>query len=902
MPRISVIVPVYNVEEYLERCLTSIVKQTYKDLEIICINDGSTDNSLEILKAFAQKDVRIIIIDQPNQGLSSARNIGISRATGEYISFIDSDDYIDENTYTTITNQLSNDIDMVSFGTTIFGEAFTEKRRGDEKYYRIKFSGVQKAKLSNMLKTNVAVWNKLFKTNIIRKYNILFPEKRHYEDFDFYCKYYACCSKILYIKDKLYNYYRRPDSIMGKTFKQNSNKVLDHLLVFNDIFEFYKKNNLINRKALENIFLYCFDFAIYFGNDIISIITNARECLNATNLKYQNKRINAILNSKIQKAIDKRTIWQKIFLLKNEKNHKLLSLFGIKFRIPRKNKNYEKPKVLVHVHLYYLDQINYIIKKLSNITNCNWDLYITHCNAPTKLLNKIQQFKPDTIFLNVSNKGYDIYPFLQILKLVNLDNYDYILKLHTKNTRKHNDFDLGKGYSWRNLLFDALLKNKKTFRKNIETLSQNPTIGMITSDVTIRKMGNKEEEDSRLFFEFCDKYNLDLTKGNFIAGTMFIARAECMKPFQALNITEADFTEEQSHTTGKATLAHVLERVVTRIVEAQGYKIIGNKNTKYQLKKIFKFLYQNIFSLKNTFYFGIKSKQITLLGINFRITPKAKPIEFPKCCKSITKSFIDLSKAYNYKRLAIFASFNKNGLIPEYVIYYLKELKKCVDGIIFVTDNPIMEEELDKIKDYVIFAQCVRHEEYDFGSYKRGFNIAQKYNLLQYTQELVICNDSCYGPINGFEDTFKEMEEANTDFWGLSQNKIIQTHIQSFFYTFRRNVFTSKYFSEWLNNIRKQPDVSFVIKKYECRFTNHLHKHGFTFSTLLPLEISKDIKASDNKTFYPVTLVKNYNFPLIKTKVFKGNFDLREDKYELSRYIKNTNSELYSIIQEDAIL
>lgn len=176
MPRISVIVPVYNVEEYLERCLTSIVNQTYKDLEIICINDGSTDNSLEILKAFAQKDVRIIIIDQPNQGLSSARNIGISRATGEYISFIDSDDYIDENTYTTITNQLSNDIDMVSFGTTIFGEAFTEKRRGDEKYYRIKFSGVQKAKLSNMLKTNVAVWNKLFKTNIIRKYNILFPE------------------------------------------------------------------------------------------------------------------------------------------------------------------------------------------------------------------------------------------------------------------------------------------------------------------------------------------------------------------------------------------------------------------------------------------------------------------------------------------------------------------------------------------------------------------------------------------------------------------------------------------------------------------------------------------------------------------------------------------------------
>ena len=92
---ISVIVPVYNVENYLGKCLDSLINQTYKDIEIICINDGSTDNSLNILREYEQMDSRIIIIDQKNGGLSNARNIGLKEAAGEYIMFVDSDDWID---------------------------------------------------------------------------------------------------------------------------------------------------------------------------------------------------------------------------------------------------------------------------------------------------------------------------------------------------------------------------------------------------------------------------------------------------------------------------------------------------------------------------------------------------------------------------------------------------------------------------------------------------------------------------------------------------------------------------------------------------------------------------------------------------------------------------------------
>lgn len=104
-PKVSVIVPVYNVEKYLKQCLDSIVNQTYKNLEIIIVNDGTKDNSMKIVEEYLQ-DKRIKVINKENGGLSSARNRGIEEATGEYISFVDSDDYIDLNLYNTIVSEM----------------------------------------------------------------------------------------------------------------------------------------------------------------------------------------------------------------------------------------------------------------------------------------------------------------------------------------------------------------------------------------------------------------------------------------------------------------------------------------------------------------------------------------------------------------------------------------------------------------------------------------------------------------------------------------------------------------------------------------------------------------------------------------------------------------------------
>ena len=138
-PKISVIVPVYNVEKYIKKCLDTIISQTFSDIEIICVNDGSTDSSRKILEEYKNKDSRIIIIDKKNGGLSSARNAGMKVAMGEYISFIDSDDWIEE----TMLEKLYNNMTTLNTDITICAvHQFDETKQAIDDtnpYYTLEF-------------------------------------------------------------------------------------------------------------------------------------------------------------------------------------------------------------------------------------------------------------------------------------------------------------------------------------------------------------------------------------------------------------------------------------------------------------------------------------------------------------------------------------------------------------------------------------------------------------------------------------------------------------------------------------------------------------------------------------------------------------------------------------------
>ena len=220
MYKISVIVPIYNSEKYISKCIESILKQSYSNFELILVDDGSLDNSLFICKNY-ERDKRVKIIQQDNQGVSKARNIGISIATGEWITFIDSDDEIEENMLDTMVQELKDEeIDFIFTGFKKF--YFSEKGlKKQEKYscnskimYIKDFFNNISLYLENCLLQGPC--EKLFKKEILNKYNIFFPEDMSYgEDTYFVYDYLKYINKISCINQMFYHYnvYEKKDSL-----------------------------------------------------------------------------------------------------------------------------------------------------------------------------------------------------------------------------------------------------------------------------------------------------------------------------------------------------------------------------------------------------------------------------------------------------------------------------------------------------------------------------------------------------------------------------------------------------------------------------------------------------------------------------------------------------------------
>lgn len=260
-PLVSIIVPVYNVGQYLPKCLDSLVNQTLKNIEIICVNDGSTDGSGEILADYANKDGRIRIITKKNGGLSSARNAGIAVARADYLGFVDSDDWVEADTYESAYFAM-NGVDLVCFGTNLVGDTTIGDHRSDLEYYRIKYTGFQELNDEIRMNVDASAWNKLFSAELIRKYGLEFPVGMLYEDFSFYWRYILLSHTAYFIPEPKYNYLRRSGSIMAETFKGNK-RAIEHLQIFPEIFYFAKERNLLAERVdlFNSLFLNCFWFA-----------------------------------------------------------------------------------------------------------------------------------------------------------------------------------------------------------------------------------------------------------------------------------------------------------------------------------------------------------------------------------------------------------------------------------------------------------------------------------------------------------------------------------------------------------------------------------------------------------------------------------------------------------------
>ena len=295
---VSIVIPVYNVEKYIEKCLLSVINQTYKNLEIIIVNDGTKDNSLKICERIKQMDERVKIINQKNGGLSCARNTGIDNANGEYICFVDSDDFLENDFVEVLLNfAKEKNVDICACDFWYIDEndkKWTLKEKNDKMYSNIE---AIKDILLDYQKTEVMTWNKIYKLDIFKKYNIRFPVGKLHEDNYTTYKLYYYSNGVYLVNKKLYYYLQRNDSIMGKKFNVKRLDALDSVYEKKKFFKsenvdlkeeitFNEISTLIN--LLNNMIKDSFKEDSYF--DIINIINTNKKIFMKNkylNLKYK---------------------------------------------------------------------------------------------------------------------------------------------------------------------------------------------------------------------------------------------------------------------------------------------------------------------------------------------------------------------------------------------------------------------------------------------------------------------------------------------------------------------------------------------------------------------------------------------------------------------------------------
>lgn len=280
---ISIIVPVYNSEKYLNRCIDSLINQKYKNIEIILINDGSTDRSGEICNEYCEKDDRIITIHKKNEGVSSARNIGLEYANGDYIAFCDSDDWVEEDIYEILFNSLNSNNSQLAFCHFCTGKVIkTETNYSDtiiSNEHAIKLI-LRDEKIGGYL------WNKLFSRSLIYgEKKLLFEKEIHVlEDQLFVVKCIKKCDNVVFINKQLYHYEQNQGSALNSKMSNKSiSSIQAREKIYNEIAKQTNNKDLLYL-AWSDLIQTC---GVIFKNIVLNNIT--------TEKKYHLKKIKKII-------------------------------------------------------------------------------------------------------------------------------------------------------------------------------------------------------------------------------------------------------------------------------------------------------------------------------------------------------------------------------------------------------------------------------------------------------------------------------------------------------------------------------------------------------------------------------------------------------------------------------
>jgi len=257
----------------------------------------------------------------------------------------------------------------------------------------------------------------------------------------------------------------------------------------------------------------------------------------------------------------------------------------------------KQPRLLVHLHVFYPEQAEYFARKLGNVNGVDMSLFITAPKEVLPALKPLMKFKPEIVV--VANKGYDILPFIKVLRRVKLDNYDYILKLHTKRTSGIDYFRRGRYFTggwWRKLLVESLVGSPKIFADNLALLENNPRVGMVGDWYCVRSDTPEEVRNFDI-----RPYTGNAGRITYIAGTMFLARAEPYGQILKWGISEKDF-ESTPGWVHSHTFSHLVERLMGFVITMRGYEIVGvgGRNWRFEIASVLSRIRRVVFYTKTT--------------------------------------------------------------------------------------------------------------------------------------------------------------------------------------------------------------------------------------------------------------------------------------------------------------
>lgn len=447
----------------------------------------------------------------------------------------------------------------------------------------------------------------------------------------------------------------------------------------------------------------------------------------------------------------------------------------------------------------------------------------------------------------VRNVGQDVGALMQLMDRVDLSHYGFVCKIHSKK-------GLEMPETWQRTLLGGVLGSRRQVDQIIMDFRSDPQVMLagarqlfLYGPAYLWKNADGIEELAGPLLQGFDFRNEDW---GFVAGTCFWIRTSILLRLKALQI---DWQPGAYADDG--TPAHVLEQMFGMLVAIDGGTVL-------------------------------LSDQRDGDALPQRVT--GFPATMPRERIPISDTLTELEAARRRRqrsrhvpmrrRVAVFASYSGDGTLPPQVQPYLEGLRPLVERIVVVCDNDLAPDQIARLSGLADHVITGRHGEYDFGSYKRGEAWARQAGWLDEADNLILCNDSCFGPVGSFAPMFERMEARHLDFWGATDSQQFHPHLQSFFVVLSWHVFQSPTFRMFLQGVVKQPNVHEVIMKYEIGLTKSLSEAGYSWGAMVENRL-KGAHPMDptyrNISAYPLRAME-MGLPLVKVKALRearGNFE-----------------------------